>query len=256
KEIIFISNLDSVEAIYTVKPDGSGLKPIRTGDLRAFFTRYSPDGSKLAIITGGWPASTITIMNADGSNPIPVQIAASSSSDPLALVQEFMKLRDANEKEKALAFLADTARIWFEEKTGPGRPYKLDSPWVHWDEFFNSKRIYRNWKAEGNTVSVEIDETNDYYRLLEWEPAPVLLTWWLDDENKIAGYMVKGLGEGPPKNRMKEFKEWATKNDPEELAYLMPEGKINPDGDRPERWKKILVEWRKAVGLKPVLLSD
>ncbi|MCI0329946.1 MAG: DUF5050 domain-containing protein [candidate division Zixibacteria bacterium] len=256
KEIIFTSNPNRVEGIYSIKPDGSGLKSVKTGERRAFFARYSPDGSKLAVITGGWPSSNITIINADGSNPIPVQLAGTDEYKQLMVVREFAQARAGGDNIRALSYLADTCRIWFEKKEGPGRPWKMDGPWAHWDEFFHSKQTYRDWKSEGNAVSAIIDETNDYYRLLDWEPAPVLLTWWLDGNDKIAGYLVKGLEEGPAKNRMEEFKEWAQKNHPEELAYLLPEGKINPDGDRPERWRKILVEWRKAAGLKPVLLSD
>jgi hypothetical protein len=31
------------------------------------------------------------------------------------------------------------------------------------------------------------------------------------------------------------------------LEYLMPKGEINPAGDRPERWKAILEQWRATL---------
>jgi hypothetical protein len=49
---------------------------------------------------------------------------------------------------------------------------------------------------------------------------------------------------------MKEFQAWAQKNRPEELAYLMPNGRIDPS--RPERWLAILTERRKVAGLPEV----
>jgi Tol biopolymer transport system component len=82
KEIVFTSNLGSVEAIYTVKTNGTGLKAVKTGDERAFFARYSPDGSKLAVITGGWPSSTITILNADGTSPVRINLEREAESKP------------------------------------------------------------------------------------------------------------------------------------------------------------------------------
>jgi len=33
----------------------------------------------------------------------------------------------------------------------------------------------------------------------------------------------------------------------------MPDEKINPDDDRPERWKALLLVWRKTNGLPDVL---
>ena len=45
---------------------------------------------------------------------------------------------------------------------------------------------------------------------------------------------------------MKEFKEWARANHPDELAYLMPKDRLDPTGDRPERWRVMLDEWRKS----------
>jgi len=93
-------------------------------------------------------------------------------------------------------------------------------------------------------------------RGLERPPHPLRLTWWLDDENKIAAYLVQPLSEEHAKSRLKEFEEWAKKNRPEELAYLMTGGETNPEGDRPERWKKILIDWRKAAGLKQILPSN
>jgi len=58
----------------TNKTDGSGLKKINATGKRAFFARYSPDGSKIAVITGGWPASNITIMDADGTKPVTIDL--------------------------------------------------------------------------------------------------------------------------------------------------------------------------------------
>ena len=36
----------------------------------------------------------------------------------------------------------------------------------------------------------------------------------------------------------------------------MPGGRIDPTGDRPQRFHALLVEWRKAAGLSPVVLTE
>jgi Tol biopolymer transport system component len=39
-------------------------------NVTAFVSRVSPDGKKVAVIKGGWPASNIYIINIDGSDPV------------------------------------------------------------------------------------------------------------------------------------------------------------------------------------------
>lgn len=80
-------------------------------------------------------------------------------------------------------------------------------------------------------------------QMLEYRSAPYTMTWWLDDQSRISGVLIKS---NPDKavNRMSEFKEWARANRPDELAYLLPNGRLDPTGDRPERWRAILTEWR------------
>jgi hypothetical protein len=82
-------------------------------------------------------------------------------------------------------------------------------------------------------------------QMLDWQPAPYTVTYWLDSSNRISGVLIKSL---PWKtvNRLPEFEEWAAAHHPDELAYLMPKGKLDPSGDRPERWRAILEEWRKG----------
>jgi hypothetical protein len=54
---------------------------------------------------------------------------------------------------------------------------------------------------------------------------------------------------GETVSRLDEFREWARREHPEELEYVMPKGRIDPTADRAERFKLLLLEWRKAIGL-------
>ena len=51
---------------------------------------------------------------------------------------------------------------------------------------------------------------------------------------------------------MQEFRAWAAVHDPAELDYLMPKEKLDPTGDRAERWKTLLLRWREDAGLPEV----
>jgi Tol biopolymer transport system component len=46
--------------------DGSSLTPL--SDIKSFFARFSPDGKKIAFISGKFPTSEIFIADADGRN--------------------------------------------------------------------------------------------------------------------------------------------------------------------------------------------
>jgi hypothetical protein len=170
----------------------------------------------------------------------------------IKVVQSFLEERKAGNREKALSYMAKDARIWFEKKEGSGEPWRLEGPWQEWDKFFKATRTYQDWAEDSESVSVTSTEVNDFYRLIEREPWPNRLTWYFDQEGKITGFFLKPLQEGRPRSRLEEFKEWARTHHPEELIYLIPEGEISPTGDRPQRWKKILSEWRRMVGLPPI----
>ena len=210
----------------------------------------------LLIFATGWPAFT------HGHAAINVGAQSQPDTKPLqsdSLLNRINQFREAHARRDYVAarsFLAPDARIWFEEKTGEGSPYKIPGRWEHWDTYLHGHTTYSNWQQTGNEITAEGHEINDYYRLLDWRPWPFKQTWWFNDQGQISGCFIRQVeGQGSTGSRLKEFKEWAKQNRPEELAYLMPKGSIDPSEDRPERWRVILVEWRKAVGLPAVELS-
>jgi hypothetical protein len=180
------------------------------------------------------------------------------AADPrIETVQKFQAARDRGDLVTARALLGPDPRVWFDkqERKGRGESWRLEiDDWDRWDRFFHRKIAYSDWKSEGDHVSAIGHETNDYYRLLDWEPKPLALTWWFDSSGKISGFLFHAIRDAPSHSRLREFEAWATKNRPQEVAYLMPKGRIDPSADRPERWRKILVEWRKAAGLPRVVL--
>jgi TolB protein len=68
RSIIFCSKRDAAEktSIYVMGADGSGLKKLSA---EGFYARLSPDGSRVAFNTQGFPRNAIYVMGADGSAP-------------------------------------------------------------------------------------------------------------------------------------------------------------------------------------------
>lgn len=69
KQIIFCSNRDGEnQVIYSMNADGSNIK--RLLKTNSFYAKFSPNGKKIAFISGKFPNSSIFIADADGSNEI------------------------------------------------------------------------------------------------------------------------------------------------------------------------------------------
>ena len=72
KVIFSSSKRDAAEGtfLYTVNADGSGLQKL--GNIGSYFARFSPDGKKIAYVTGKFPETAIYIANADGSGAMKI----------------------------------------------------------------------------------------------------------------------------------------------------------------------------------------
>ncbi len=179
--------------------------------------------------------------------------AAFAEDSPLIVkAKEYRALKDSGQDTAAFAYLSSDCHIWYEKIEGEGIKADIGGPWSHWDNYFRGTRQYESWTVDSNAVTVSMMETNDFYKLIEREPTRVFITWWFDDDQKINRVFVKGDRSVRPKDRMPEFVKWALGTMPAEVEYLLPDKKLNPTGDRPERWKKALLEWRKAEGLPEV----
>lgn len=77
----------------------------------------------------------------------------------------------------------------------------------------------------------------------------------VDDNDKIEGLLIRAVGDRP-QGRTEEFLAWARTHEPKELDVLMPGGDIDPSGDHPQRFRRLLNEWRVSARLGPVEAED
>jgi hypothetical protein len=180
--------------------------------------------------------------------------AACTSTSPVDRVQAY---RAAVARGADVSpFLDPGARMWYDKKEGAGEVLSGGAgSYAHWDHYFGSKATLTDWQVNDGAVSAVVHETNGFYRLLEWEPDPYRMTWWLDDKGRIREALLTSIPGGGGKGRLAEFRAWAREHHPAELDYLMPNGHIDPKADRAERFAALLREWRSAAGLPPVAFT-
>ncbi len=181
-------------------------------------------------------------------------ISCSHHSD-IELVKEFVQARKDKDSIRYMKMVSPGMRVWYEERKGEGTPWKPTGIWSGWDDYFHSQNVYGEYKQDSNAVTAIVGETNDFYKLIERPVSPVQYTWWISKNKKIEGFMVKSLANEKQQDKLQEFVAWAKNKDSVELNYIMPNGRINPAEDRPQRWKKMLVTWRKETGM-PLDIPD
>lgn len=186
---------------------------------------------------------------------LPFIAAACASSSPVEHVRAYRAA--AARGEDLSPFLAPGARMWYDTKEGEGEPLKKgQGSYAHWDHYFGSTSTLTDWQVhDDGAVSAVVHETNAFYRLLDWEPAPYRMTWWLDAHGRICEALLTSIPGHDTKGRLAEFQDWAREHRPEELDYLMPKGRIDPKADRAERFAALLKEWRAAAGLPAVAFT-
>lgn len=191
--------------------------------------------------------------------PVDTATAKAPEHRWIRLAREYRRAVTEGDTARVAALQAPNARVWFDEKSGPGRPLsaKGKGPWADWDAFFRARSRQSDYVVEGNAVRFTNLETNDWFRLVERVSLPYHILYFFDDEDRIAGKLVRAIeGQERPPDRQDEFEAWAAKKHPGLLATLMPDGRIDPRLENARLWKKHLQEWRADVGLPDVLDED
>lgn len=171
----------------------------------------------------------------------------------VARAMHFRALVAQEDYRLARALMAADPIRWWGNRDDGGQPWTIGKrtpgPWSDWDGHFRSEKTIMGWREGPNHATATIRETNDYYRLLHRGWVTNEATYFFDEAGRIEGLLIRAVGERP-RGLTDEFLEWARANDPEELEELMPGGEIDPSGDHPRRFRRLLNRWRRASGLE------
>lgn len=185
---------------------------------------------------------------------VAVLLAADPKTDLVARAKAFRAHLDAGRYDAARAMMAPDAHRWWGKHEGPGGPWTVgpaSGPWAAWDAHFRSKGEVTAWNRGDRSATAVVRETNDYYRLLDRPPVTNEIVYLFDAQGRIEGLVIRSAGERP-QGRTDAFVAWAKAHAPDEIQALMPDGEIDPSGDHPERFRKLLVRWREAAGLPAI----
>lgn len=182
---------------------------------------------------------------------------SAQASPRIARVHAFRAALATDDVAAAHAMLGPDPRLWYDAQEGAGSPWRPGvggGRWEAWDEHFRGEtERATDWHEERDRVWADMREVNDYYRLTERGAGFWRATYFFDEAGDIRGFMVSAAEDAPaPAGRRDEFEAWAVANHPEEAEYLMPQGSLDPTGDRAPRMRALLNEWRSAVGLTPI----
>ncbi len=181
--------------------------------------------------------------------------SASAASGPwVEIAQTFNARRRAGDYEAARAMMAEDPRRWYSERAGEGGPWTIgpgSGRWAAWDDEFHSRSETIGWETGERTATRTGREINDYFRLLERGWVTNEIIYYFDPAGAIDGLLIRATGDRPP-GRTNEFLAWAREHAPDELAYLRPDGDIDPTGDRARRHRALLVRWRREAGLDAI----
>lgn len=181
-------------------------------------------------------------------------------SDPgavsfVARAAEFRTHLQREKYELARALMVENPKRWWGSLAGPGLPWRIGErskgSWAEWDKHFRSEKTIVEWREGPDFARAIIREMNDYYRLLNRGSVTNEVTYFFDDAGMIEGLLIRAVGQRP-RGLTDEFLEWARVNDPVELEELMPGGEIDPSGDHPRRFRRLLNRWRRASGLEVI----
>lgn len=182
-----------------------------------------------------------------------VQFPAVARDSLIESAMQFNGFVSRDEYDAARLLMAKDPRRWFEMRDGSGGKWEvgpgMGGPWSDWDESMHAQKEELTWHRGDRSVTLRLRETNDYYQMLDRGWATVDRSYFYDESGHIEGLVISSVFDRPP-GRTEEFLEWASISDPDELAYLMPGGEIDPKGDRAARFRALLIRWRKDSGLR------
>lgn len=162
----------------------------------------------------------------------------------------YLAARQAGDVELAGRHLSPDARIWFDVKTGPGRPKSLTGGWGAWDIEMNAVNTYDEVVITDDSISATFHERNDFSRLIGFPGWRSRSTFWFDEQGRIVEQLYVPLPQHPPQRVCFEAPlQWARLHRADELEVIYPNDRFEPSAESGRRWRALLIEWRNAVGL-------
>lgn len=171
-------------------------------------------------------------------------------------MQQFIEAVKADDSARIAAFRAKDARMWFDQKTGPGEAIGT-SKWRDWDSELHARHSVEQATIEDNAVSVVSREVNDFARLIDFPGWRATMTYWFNADGLISGQLYQPMDVTPSMSEcFAPALKWARERHADDLPAIYPKDQFAPSRESAKRWRELLIEWRKASGRAAVKLSE
>ncbi len=180
---------------------------------------------------------------------IAIAFATPAAADCLkCAVKGYVEALNGHDTEQALSFLTEELRF-----VAPDVDTTLDKPAVRkmleWDAATDSKVSYEELQWEGDIVSGEFIERNDFYELLGITERHYRLTFRFENDRIQEIRLTPTKDSGPKTSEALEpFLAWAAPRHPAVLEEIYPDGHFVFDGQTAEKWLTLPRKWHDARG--------
>ena len=163
-------------------------------------------------------------------------------------VKGYVEALNGHDTEQALSFLAEELRF-----VAPDVDMTLDRPAVRkmleWDAATDSTVSYEELHGEGDLVTGEFIERNDFYELLGIAERRYRLTFRFEHDRireiRLTPTQDSGLQMS---EALEPFLAWAAPQHAAALDEIYPDGHFVFDGQTAEKWLTLLRRWHDARG--------
>jgi hypothetical protein len=163
-------------------------------------------------------------------------------------VDMFFAYREARlnkDIDSALSFFADTAKFTF-EGLPEQRTIQDTRRRMGWDITMDARTEFRDLRTSGDSLTLTMRETNDFYRALDIPYREYMVTYVYNENGKIAlQYLVPLPYEGKATGEaLRPFLAWARENAPGRLAKAYADRRIIFTPESARVWKELFAEWQ------------
>lgn len=163
-------------------------------------------------------------------------------------VERYLTRTNEHDVPGALACLADSFELRFAGSEYAMRKDGLADA-LAWDAGTGGHNEWRVVEVDGRKVTVEGRETNEFLEILGIEALRFRSIFEVDDDGRIASQThAVDWGDVTLEDAMEPLIAWASRNEPEELAAIYPEGRMVYTEEMARRWVALARRWRTAEG--------
>jgi hypothetical protein len=163
-----------------------------------------------------------------------------------AVVRRYLSAKTLDE---ALSALAPDYHLWFGRREGAGMDRASVAKMLEWDYALHPRHRIDRIDVNGDTVTVQAHEDNDFSLLIGFAGWDATSTYVVDNQHLIASQLYVPR-EGQPEWRPSLDKPlaWIREHHPDALSRVYPDGKLAQTRAAALEWVSLLRQWRKATG--------